>query len=99
MDIILLIAYIVILIFQIVLLSMSVKKGKKVYWISLYISELVTIAIAVILSILFNNLEGHGFMPGLTYLGEALFSMGAVVIFSIMLVSSLMVGILQKIKR
>ena len=33
--------------------------------------------------IYYNNLPGYGFMPGLTYLGEVLFSFGAVVLYCI----------------
>ena len=37
--------------------------------------------VSIGLMIYYNNLPGYGFMPGLSYLGEVLFSFGAAVFF------------------
>lgn len=83
MALFLLITYIVIFTFQIILFVITIrKKTKKLWWI-LFSSELIPLLISIGLMIYFNNLPGYGFMPGLTYLGEILFSFGAVVLYCI----------------
>jgi len=77
------ITYIVILIFQIILFVISIRKKTKKLWRILFSAELVPLLISIGLMIYYNNLPGYGFMPGLTYLGEVLFSFGAVVLYCI----------------
>ena len=73
------ITYIVILIFQIILFVITIrKKTKKLWWI-LFSAELIPLLISLGLMIYYNNLPGYGFMPGLTYLGI----LGAVVLYCI----------------
>ena len=79
----LLITYIVILIFQIILFVISIRKKTKKLWRILFSAELVPLLISIGLMIYYNDLPGYGFMPGLTYLGETLFSLGAVVLYCI----------------
>ena len=83
MALFLLITYIVILIFQIILFVISIRKKIKKLWRILFSAELVPLLISIGLMIYYNNLPGYGFMPGLTYLGEVLFSFGAVVLYCI----------------
>ena len=83
MALFLLITYIVILIFQIILFVITIRKKTKKLWRILFSSELIPLLISIGLMIYFNNLPGYGFMPGLTYLGEVLFSFGAVVLYCI----------------
>ena len=83
MALFLLITYIVILIFQIILFVISIRKKTKKLWRILFSAELVPLLISIGLMIYYNNLPGYGFMPGLTYLGEVLFSFGAVVLYCI----------------
>ena len=82
MALFLLITYIVILIFQIILFVITIRKKKKL-WRILFSAELILLLISIELMIYYNNLPGYGFMPGLTYLGEVLFSFGAVVLYCI----------------
>lgn len=58
------------------------QENKKI-WRILFSSELIPLLISIGLMIYFNNLPGYGFMPGLTYLGEILFSFGSVVLYCI----------------
>ena len=83
MALFLLITYIVILIFQIILFVISIRKKTKKLWRILFSAELVPLLISIGLMIYYNDLPGYGFMPGLTYLGEILFSLGAVVLYCI----------------
>ena len=83
MALFLLITYIVILIFQIILFVISIRKKTKKLWRILFSAELVPLLISIGLMIYYNDLPGYGFMPGLTYLGETLFSLGAVVLYCI----------------
>ena len=81
MALFLLITYIVIFTFQIILFVITIRKKTKKLWRILFSSELIPLLISIGLMIYFNNLPG--FMPGLTYLGEILFSFGAVVLYCI----------------
>ena len=83
MALFLLITYIVIFTFQIILFVITIRKKTKKLWRILFSSELIPLLISIGLMIYFNNLPGYGFMPGLTYLGEILFSFGAVVLYCI----------------
>ena len=58
------------------------QENKKL-WRILFSAELIPLLISIGLMIYYNNLPGYGFMPGLTYLGEILFSFGAVVLYCI----------------
>ena len=81
---ILLVVYIFIAIFEIILYIRTIK-GKNKSWIKLIFIEVITMITSFAIGIYFNNLPGSGFMPGLTYLGEWLFSMGAAVLYFIIL--------------
>ena len=83
MALFLLITYIVIFIFQIILFAITIRKKTKKLWRILFSAELIPLLISIGLMIYYNNLPGYGFMPGLTYLGEILFSFGAVVLYCI----------------
>ena len=83
MDIVLFFIYLVVLALQIALLVLSIKKRTKPLWISLFSLELVPMGIAAALGVYYDGLPGYGFMPGLSYLGEILFSYGAAVIYGV----------------
>ena len=83
MALFLLITYIVILIFQIILFVISIRKKTKKLWRILFSAELVPLLISIGLMIYYNDLPGYGFMPRLTYLGEVLFTFGADVLYCI----------------
>ena len=83
MALFLLIIYIVILILQIILLVITIRKKTKKLWRTLFSIELIPMLISIGLMIYYNNLPGYGFLPGLSYLGEVLFSLGAAVLYGI----------------
>lgn len=89
MSTLLFIAYIAIFILQIALLVLSLLKKTKKLWISLFLSEIIPMITAFVLMRYYDSLPGYGFMPGLTYIGEVLFSLGAAVIYAISLFVSL----------
>ena len=61
-------------------LILAIRRKSKRYWISLFLLEAVSAVLAWRLGVWFDSLPGHGFMPGLTYLAEALFGYGTAVI-------------------
>lgn len=69
MALFLLITYIVILILQIILLVITIRKKTKKLWRTLFSIELIPMLISIGLMIYYNNLPGYGFMSGLSYLG------------------------------
>lgn len=91
METILLIAYIAVLIVQVVLLVSSIRKKSKKSWLILCLLELISLASATGLFFYYNSLTGYGMMPGLTYLGEVLFSYGAALVYGGMLAVSVII--------
>ena len=85
METILLILYLLGFAFQIILLVKSIKKKNNKYWIMTFVIEIIFIIISKIVENYYNSLPGYGFMPGLTYFGETLLSLGANTIYYIML--------------
>ena len=85
MDILLLIIYLAIFVIQIILLVKSIKKKEKKYWTSVFALEIISIIASIILYNYYENLPGYGLMPGLSYFGETLFSMGAIFLYGVML--------------
>ena len=81
---ILLVVYIIIAILEIILYIRTIK-GKNKSWIKLIFIELIALIVAFGIGIYFNNLPGSGFMPGLTYIGEWLFSMAAALLYFVIL--------------
>ncbi len=89
MDLILLGIYILILLLQVALIVIALRKKKKVLWPILFACEIISLVIAVFLGHYYDNLPGSGFMPGLSYIGEVLFSYGAAVVYGVMLLGSI----------
>lgn len=87
---ILLVAYIVILVLQIVLLVLSLRKKQKKLWLSLFLVEVISILAATGLRIYYDHLPGYGIMPGLTYIGEVLYSYGASIVYFLLFVVSVL---------
>lgn len=81
---ILLVIYIIVAILEIILYILTIK-GKNKSWMKLVLMESIALISAILMGGYFNNLPGTGFMPGLTYLGEWLFSMGAALLYFIIL--------------
>lgn len=86
----LLVAYIVILVLQIALLVLSLRKKQKKLWLSLFLVEVIPMLIANGLRIYYDSLPGYGIMPGLTYIGEVLYSYGASIIYCVLFVVSVL---------
>jgi len=85
-----LIAYIVILVLQIVLLVLSLRKKQKKLWLILFLVEVIPMLIANGLRIYYDSLPGYGIMPGLTYIGEVLYSYGASIVYCLVFVVSVL---------
>lgn len=85
-----LIAYIVILVLQIVLLVLSLRKKQKKLWLSLFLVEVIPMLIVNGLRIYYDSLPGYGIMPGLTYIGEVLYSLGASIVYCLLFVVSVL---------
>ena len=96
---IMLVTYIAIFIFQIILLVFSVRKKATRLWAFLFLSEVIPLAIALALMKYFDSLPGYGFMPGFTYLGEILASMGAAILYAVTLFVSLCVLVIVLLRK
>ena len=94
METILLILYLLGFAFQIILLVKSIKKKNNKYWIMTFVIEIIFIIISKIVENYYNSLPGYGFMPGLTYFGETLLSLGANTIYYIMLFITMLAKII-----
>ena len=86
----LLVAYMVILVLQIVLLVLSLRKKQKKLWLSLFLVEVIPMLIANGLRIYYDSLPGYGIMPGLTYIGEVLYSLGASIVYCLVFLVSVL---------
>lgn len=91
--------YILIFILQIVLLVKSIRRDSKKLWVRLFLLELIPMFIAIVLEKYYDNLPGYGFMPGLTYMGEVLFSFGASVLYGVSFLISACIFIVIEEKK
>lgn len=94
---VLLIGYLAIFLIQIVLFILSLKRKNTGLWIGLFLSEAIPMLTALLLMRYFDTLPGYGVMPGLSYFGETLFSLGASVVYAGALLVSVCVFVLVKI--
>ena len=95
----LLIIYLLFLVLQIVLLVKAIKRKAKKQWLILFALEVVPMFIALWLWRYYENLPGYGFMPGLSYLGEVLFSFFAGVLYGVNFLISACICLVQKKKQ
>lgn len=93
-----LILYLVIFIGQIVLLVKAIKKKETKSWIKVFLLEVFSIIISITLWQYYEILPGYGFMPGLSYLDEVLFSFGNTILSAIMLFITICTKIIIYIK-
>ncbi|MBO5180242.1 MAG: hypothetical protein J6B87_07865 [Clostridia bacterium] len=93
-----LILYLVIFIGQIVLLVKAIKKKETKSWIKVFLLETFSIIISITLWQYYENLPGYGFMPGLSYLGEVLFSFASTILSVVMLLITICAKIIIYIK-
>ncbi len=91
---ILLFCYIILLFVHLFLFWRVCRKPSRGRFILLYSAELLSCAVSGFAAIYFNRLPGYGFMPGLTYFGEVIFSLSAFCVFCFILMLSLVGGIL-----
>lgn len=93
------ILYILLLALQVLSLILAIRRKSKRYWVSLFVLEAVSAVLAWRLGVWFDRLPGYGFMPGLTYFAETLFSYGAAILYCGMLAVSAVTGIILHCKR
>ncbi len=86
--------YTVTFIFQIIYLVKAIKNKTKKYWIKVFVLEIISIIISIILLFYYNSLPGYGFMHGLSYLVEVLVSFGVTILYSTMLFITICVKII-----
>lgn len=91
--------YIFLLAIQVLSLILAIRRKSKRYWIFLFLLEAVSAVLAWRLGGWFDSLPGYGFMPGLTYLSEILFSYGAAILYCGMLAVSAILWIILKKKN
>lgn len=91
MSILLPVLYLVLLLLQIFLLVVNIRKPLKKRWILLFVAEAISEAAAVLLMQYYNELPGTGMMPGLTYFAQTMYSMAAAAVYASMLVVSFIV--------
>lgn len=85
-DMFLMIVFIVIWVYQILLLIKATKKRQTERWILLVIFEAVCGIFARIMIRYFDSLMPTGFMPGMVYFPHTILSIGALFLYLIMLV-------------
>ena len=66
----------------------------KTKWIWLFVIEAISAVLAAGLWIYYSGLHGYGFMPGMSYLGEIVLSIGALILYAIMLVVTSVTGLI-----
>lgn len=98
MDIVLSVLYGILLVFCIILLISTVKAPSNTKWLTLFISEALFALASVGAALVFNSLEGEGFMPGLTYFPQVIVSIVAALVFTLAFAISAIVYIIWKIK-
>ena len=84
----LLLLYILVLLAQVAMLVRA-KQGR-LGWNRPLLLEGVSLIAALLLCYYFDRLPGYGMMPGLSYMGETLFSLGAAAVYALMLLLTLL---------
>ena len=97
MDILLFIMYIAVFAFLIVDFVLCLKG--RIKWIWLFVIEAISAVLAAGLWIYYSSLHGYGLMPGMSYLGEIVLSIGALILYVIMLVVTSVTGLILCLVR
>lgn len=84
---VMLVAYMMFFVLQIVLLVLSVRKGTKKLWVSLYCVECISMFIAFCLGVYYNVYPG----PNFEGFFETLISFGAVFMYGLILLTSVFI--------
>lgn len=86
MEIFLFFAYLLMLMIHIANLIFRIRHNNG--WCLTFAAQIISMVIAFIVAVCFDRKPGYGFMPGLTYMGEVLFSYAALIaFFTIFLIS------------
>ena len=99
METMLLIFYVIVLLVQILWLVRCILRPTPCLWGILLGVQALSAAGAFFLMRYYDSLPGSGKAPGLTYLGETLFSMGASIAYAVMLGITLAVGAVVLLRR
>lgn len=91
--------YGILLLFSIILLVSAAKNPSRAKWLTLFISEALFALVSVGVALVFDSLEGDGFMPGLTYFSQIIVSIIAALAFTVAFAVSAVVYIILKIKN
>ncbi len=75
------IVYLLVFVLLIFLQVQAIRRDSKKLWLILILLELVSVLAAYRIQEYYDNLPGYGFMPGLSYLDEVLFSFFASVLY------------------
>ena len=87
-----LIVYICLFILDLYLLVRALKPYSARRLFVAYLSELGSLLAALIIMWFYDQAPGYGIMPGLTYIQEVFYSLGAAVLFTGLLLLSLVIG-------
>ena len=87
-----LIVYICLFILDLYLLVRALKPFSGSRLLEACLSELGSLLAALLIMWYFDHAPGYGMMPGLTYIQEVFYSLGAAVLFAGLLLSSLVIG-------
>ncbi len=88
-DMFMMVLFLVIWIYQIMLLIKAYGMKHNERWILLSVFEVAACIFARVLINYYDSLDGAGFMPGMTYFPHAILSIGALFLYLIMLVITL----------
>ena len=99
METVLFYTYILIFVLHIVFLVKAIRKKSKKRWVFLFTMEFISALIAIGLKEYYDSLPGYGFMPGLSYLGEVLFSFFASVSYGVLFLISVCVFLVIEEKK
>jgi hypothetical protein len=92
-----LILYVIVFAIMIYQLIQCTRIQKK--WMVLFLLEISSIVAAFVLTVIYENLPGFGFMPGLSYLYEIVISFCAGVVYFLVFIVSVLVYFFTKTKR
>lgn len=98
METVLLLAYFIIFVLQILLFVFSILRKSRKLWLRLFLLELIPMVTAAGLAHYYNGLPLEHWMSGFTYLGEVLFSVYASWLYGGMLALSGLIYIVGKKK-
>ena len=99
LETVLLIIYLAVLAIQIVLFVRCIRQHSLKRWLILFVFEAASLVTAFLLMRYFDNLPGYGIMPGLTYFAATMYSLGAAVLYGIMLLLSFVTAIITQIRK